>query len=101
RRHAAGGRLREVVDAAGAGERQDVAGLRVRCRRLVEGRHVAAEERMLLAQLIVDAADALTLLAVRRLTIRHLSAILIVRLRQVRHELERRRTELRWIDSVV
>ena len=52
-------RLGEVVDAARAGQRQHVVGLRVRCRSLVEGRHIAAEHRVVGAHLEVHAPDSL------------------------------------------
>ena len=93
-------RLREVVEAAASGERQHVVGLRVGSRRMVEGEQVPAEDRVVGALLKVDAAEPLPLIAVRRLTVSHLSA-LVVCLRQVRHELQRGRAEERRIDLVV
>ena len=101
RRHAACCRLRQVVDAARARQRQDVARLGVRRRRFIEGRHVAAEERMRLAELVVDASNPLAHGAIRGLAVGHLSTFLIVRLRQIRHELEGRGAEERRTHLVV
>ena len=64
---------------AAAGQRQHVAGLRIRRRRLVERAHVAAEDRVVGALLEVHAADRLPLLAVGGLLVRDLAALVVGR----------------------
>jgi hypothetical protein len=94
-----GRRLRQVVDAAGAGERQDVVGDRVRRGGLVEGRRVPAEEILIVRELVIDASDRLPRLAVGRLGEGDLTAG-VIRDRQVGYDLQRGRAEARRIDLV-
>ncbi len=93
-------RLRKVVEASASGERQHVVGLRKRRRGFVECAQVAAEDRVVAALLIVDAAEPLPGFAVGWLTVRDLSA-LVVCLWQERHEVQRGRAEARGSDLVV
>ena len=92
-------RLRQVV-AAADGRRQHVVDQAERRRLTIRRRHVAAEQRMIAAPLVIELADGLTLVdfGTRRVVD---AAARIGRRRQVAHDRERRLVVQRRADRVV
>src|SRR5947209_3399502 len=60
----------------------------------------SAKKRVLVRQLVVDPANVVTPVVVKRIAVVHLTAW-VVRLRKERCEFDRGRTEFDWIDAII